>query len=46
MDDDSDVEVVCLGCGLIFDPFESEVDLDDMHCPDCGENNLIGASEI
>lgn len=44
--EDEKIEMACLSCGLIFDPFEEEVDLDDMHCPECGSNNLIGASEI
>lgn len=43
---DDEIEMACIGCGLIFDPFEEDVDLDDMHCPECGGNNLIGASEI
>lgn len=45
MEDDL-IEMACIECGSIFDPFEEDVDLDDMHCPDCNSNNLIGASEI
>lgn len=46
MNEDEKIEMACINCGLIFDPFESDVDLDDMHCPECDSNNLIGASEI
>lgn len=42
---DEDPEIACLNCGLIFGMDDIE-DFDDVYCPECNSNNLIGGSEI
>lgn len=47
MDDDLQSKWCCYASGLVFDPFEDvpEEQWDDMHCPDCGSNDLGGMAD-
>lgn len=45
--DDDEPRFYCGGCGLIFGPDDIPQETwDDMHCPDCGSQDLGGMSEV
>lgn len=44
IDDDAPV-MYCGACGVQFGMDDID-DWDDVHCPDCGSNDIVGQSEM